>query len=92
MSQPQVIQYDDAFAPTLNDTVDDPQGPFAGLFCMTSGAVVVTPYARALNSSSSVTVTMVAGSYLYLAVRRVWSSGTSGSVLGLRAATQRQGT
>ena len=87
MAQPQVLQYDDALTITASDSTDDPAGPFAGLYCMTAGTVKVTTYAGTV-----VSVAMVAGGYLYVPVRRVWSAGTSGTYLGLRAATQRQGT
>ena len=87
MSEPQVQQYDDLLAVTASDSKDDPAGPFAGLYCETSGTVKVTTYAN-----TTISVAMVAGGYLYVAIRRVWSSGTSGTYLGLRAATQRQGT
>ncbi len=87
MAQPQVIEYDDLITPTLSDGVNDPGGPFAGLYCMTPGTVKITTYAGTVQS-----VPMIANGYLYCGVRRVWSTGTTGTYLGLRSAVHAQGT
>jgi len=88
-----VLNYDNAVAVTVSDTTDDPNGPFAGLWCLTSGTARVTLYASAANGSAAVSVPLTAGQYFPVSIRRVWSSGTSGTYLGLVSPTiARQGT
>jgi hypothetical protein len=91
MSAATLLQYDDLLTITPSDAGNalgnDVLGPFAGLYCMTAGTAKVTTYAGTTQS-----VPMVANGYLYCGIRRVWSSGTSGTYLGLRAATNREGS
>jgi hypothetical protein len=88
-----VIMYDDAQPVTASDSTDDPAGPFAGLYCLTAGTVKVQPYARAQNSTNvPMSFPMTAGQYLYLSVRRVWSTGTTGTYAGMISPILKQGT
>jgi hypothetical protein len=88
-----ILMYDDAQPVTVSDSVDDPAGPFAALYCLTAGTVKVQPYARAQNSTSNpISFPMTAGQYLNLSVRRVWSTGTTGTYAGLISSVVRQGT
>lgn len=87
-----VIAYDDAKAVTVSDGTDDPNGPFAGLYCLTAGTAKLTTYASGANSATAISVPMLAGQYFNVTVRRVWSTGTTGTYLGLLSPIVRQGT
>lgn len=70
--------YEGLIAPTLSDTTDDPSGPFAGLVCDVAGTLKITTVAGQTQA-----LHVVAGQHLKVAVRRVWSTGTGATVLGL---------
>lgn len=76
-------------AVTASDAVNDPSGPFQGLLVSVAGTLRVTPYggpqAQAGASPGYVAFTVVAGQYVRFPVRRVWSTGTSATVIGLCA-------
>jgi len=73
--------YDAAIAVSASDSVADPQGPFAGLLVAAAGTVKFTDSL----GNTVVTDSLAAGTELRVAVSRVWSTGTSATVYGLRA-------
>lgn len=74
--------YTGAKAVTLSDTVDDPKGPFAGLLVTATGTVSFVT-----QEGDTVSLTAVAANTeLHIAVRRVRTTGTAGTVIGLTAA------
>ena len=81
MSDIQAVTYQDAVTVAKSDTVADAAGPFAGLLCTAAGTVsFVTP------SGSTVALTAVAAnSIIPIACKRVNSTGTAGTFLGLFA-------
>lgn len=73
--------YDAAIAVTVSDSTADPAGPFAGLLVAVAGTVKFTD-----NQGNTVTLgSVLAGTELHVATSRVWSTGTSATVYGLRA-------
>jgi hypothetical protein len=72
--------YDGVSAVTPSDTVNDPAGPFAGLYVTVAGNLKLT-------DATGVTTGPVAVPIGELPVRvvRVWATGTTATVLGLRA-------
>jgi len=71
--------YDGAKAITKSDTVNDPAGPFAGLLVTVIGNV-----AFVTTSGDTVTLTAVAANTVIpFATKRVDSTGTTATVLGL---------
>jgi len=81
MSTIESVTYLDAVAVAKSDTVDDTSGPFAGLLCTATGTVsFVTP------EGSVVALTAVANNAIIpIACKRVNSTGTAGTFLGLLA-------
>lgn len=74
--------YTGAKAVTVSDTVDDPKGPFAGLLVTVTGNVSFIT-----QEGDTVSLTSVAANTeLHVAVRRVRSSSTTATVVGLTAA------
>lgn len=75
--------FDGAVSPTLSDTVNDPLGPFAGLYVGGAGDVKV----RTVRGQDVTFKAVPGGTILYVQVLRVWSTGTGGStnILGLQA-------
>lgn len=74
--------YTGAKAVTLSDTVDDPKGPFAGLLVTATGTVSFIT-----QEGDTVSLTAVAvNTELHIAVRRVRTTGTAATVVGLTAA------
>jgi hypothetical protein len=72
---------DSAVAVTQSDTVDDPKGPFSGLYVPAGSTVKVS-----LLNDVAVTFTSVYSGFLMIPVKRVWNTGTavaSGVILGL---------
>ncbi len=90
MSTVQASTYDYPATVTPSDTVDDPAGTFTGLYVITSGTLKFTPY-NGPQAGSSITIAVIAGTYLCWPVKRVWSSTTSATVLGLVSPVVRQG-
>ena len=73
--------YDGAVAVTVSDTTKDPQGPFAGLLVGAAGTVKFTD-----SIGNAVTLGSLAiGTVIPVACSRVWSTGTTATVFGLRA-------
>ena len=73
-----------AAAVTVSDTVDDPAGPFRRLWIVATGALKVT-----MLDGSVMTFPAAPVGLLELAVRRIWSTGTTiatpnSNVIGLR--------
>ena len=80
MSDIQAVTYQDAVAVTESDSVNDTSGPFAGLWCTSAGTLsFVTP------AGSVVTLNVATNGLIPIACKRVNSSGTAGSFLGLLA-------
>jgi len=82
--------YDFPVAVTKSDTVDDPAGPFAGLLVDTGGILKITPR-NGPDSTSSLTINVVAGQYIRFPVKRVWSSTTTAVVFGLNSVITQKG-
>ena len=78
--------YDRPGVVTESDSANDPAGPFAGLLVSVAGTLKVTP----LNGAA-IAFTVVAGQYVRFPVVRVWSTGTSATVIGLIGAIQQPG-
>ena len=82
MSDISAVTYTNAFAVTLSDTADDPNGPFAAIQNVATGAtaVVITP------AGSTVTIYMPQGAIIPLAVKRVKSTTSPTGMIGFKAA------
>jgi hypothetical protein len=81
MSTIQAQTYEDAVAVTASDSVDDPAGPFAGLLVTATGNVSFLTV-----RGSTVTLTAVAANTeIHIACKRVRTTGTTATVLGLSA-------
>jgi len=80
--------YDYPVAINVSNTVDDPNGPFSGLFITATGSVQVL----CLNGPQNpITITAPAGTYIRWPIRRVYVSGTTAGGFGLVSAIVRQG-
>ena len=82
MSTIYAITYSGSAAVTKSDTVDDPAGPFAGLVMTAVGTLKVT-----LVDGSTLTfgTETVINKEFHYQVKRVWSTGTGATVVGLYA-------
>jgi hypothetical protein len=87
MSTVQASTYDWAAAVTKSDTVDDPAGPFAGLYVSVAGTLILY---NMNGPQAPITITAVAGGYICWPVRRIGASSTA-TAFGLVAAIVRQG-
>ena len=66
-------------APTASDTTDDPKGVSRGFICLTAGTVKIR---TANDEDVSITIPATGvGVLTYIRVKRVWSTGTSGTYL-----------
>ena len=81
--------YDWAVAVTKSDTVDDPAGPFAGLYVSAAGTLIIHNL-NGPQAANPITITVVAGQYVRWPVKRVGAS-TGATVFGLVSAIVRQG-
>ena len=81
--------YDYAVAVTKSDTVNDPAGPFAGLYVSAAGTVVCWNL-NGPQSANPITITVVAGQYVRWPIKRIGAS-SSATVFGLVSAIVRQG-
>lgn len=81
MSNILAVTYEDAVAVTKDDATADPAGPFAGFLCTAAGNVKVTT----IRGTAVVIPSMTVGQLVPLAISRVWSTGTAGTVVGLVA-------
>jgi hypothetical protein len=70
--------YENAFAVTTSDATADANGPFAGLIVSVAGTLKVTTV-----GGTTVAFTVIAGQEIHLAVQRVWTTGTTATVIGL---------
>jgi len=70
--------YENAYAVTVSDTAADPVGPFAGLMVSVAGTLKIHTV-----GGQDVAFTVVAGQLVQIATQRVWSTGTSATVIGL---------
>lgn len=75
------VTYDDAVAVTPSDTVNDPKGPFSALEATTADGTCKVTTLR----GTDVTVYLLRGKILTLAVSRVWSTGGLANVVGFKA-------
>ena len=82
MSNIQAVVYTDAVAVTVSDTTADPAGPFASLLCTVAGTLKISTIRQ---PNSSVSLVVVAGQVIPIVTQRVWSTGTSSTVVGLTA-------
>lgn len=84
MGAPWIPTYDWPAPITASDTVDDPAGPFAGLYITATGVLNVWPVSGPY-ASTGFNLTVVAGTYVYFPVKRIGVTGTSnGAALGLK--------
>lgn len=74
--------HDTAHAPTLSDATNDPQGTFSGLIVTAAGTLKITTVRGHDVSFAAVVV----GQFIPIATLRVWSTGTSATVVALSAA------
>jgi hypothetical protein len=81
MSDIRAQMYRGAAAVTVSDTTADPAGPFAALLVSVAGTIKLQPN----NSTTAVSFTVVAGQYVLIQTSRVWSTGTTATVIGLLA-------
>ena len=66
-------------APTASDTIDDPAGVSRGFICLTAGTV---KFRTANDEDVSITIPATGvGVFIYVRVKRVWSTGTTGTYL-----------
>ena len=81
MNNIQSITYEDAVPVTKSDSAADPLYPFAGLLVTITGTVKFQTPRGGVVTLSTTTV----GQIIPICVQRVWSTGTSATVLGLVA-------
>ena len=74
------IVYEDAAAVTASDTAADPAGPFASLLVSVAGTLKIHTLV-----GTDVAFSVIAGQEVHIATQRVWSTGTSATVVGLKA-------
>lgn len=70
--------YENAYAVTVSDTTADPAGPFASLLVSVAGTLKIH-----CLGGQDVAFTVIAGQEVHIATQRVWSTGTSATVIGL---------
>lgn len=75
------IVYEDAATVTVSDTLADPAGPFASLLVTAIGTVKL----HTLVGTDVSLAAVVVGQEIHIATQRVWSTGTSATVIGLKA-------
>ena len=66
-------------APTVSDTVNDPAGISRGFICLTAGTIKIRT-----GNDEDVSIVLPAtavGVIQFIRVKRVWSTGTSGTYL-----------
>ena len=86
MSDIQATTYDDAIAVTQSDTVNDPAGPFAGLWVQAAGVIKLTT-----TRGNTVIVSAAAGLPVTIACVRVWTSVTTATgITGLYSLPYKQ--
>ena len=79
------VTYESAIAVTASDTTDDPNGPFAGLY-VGGQTGAQTLKVTTLRGTTVTFASPALGTVIPIAVRRVWSTGTTvTNVLGLLA-------
>ena len=78
---PVVLVYEDAAAVTPSDASADPAGPFASLLVTGAGTVKL----HKLVGTDVSLAAVVVGQEIHIATQRVWSTGTSATIIGLKA-------
>ena len=73
---------DGAVVVAKSDTVNDANGPFTGLFVWNAGTV---SFLDEMGNSSGTSDSLTAGTVIPVKVMRVNATGTSATVLGLKA-------
>lgn len=81
--------FDYAVAVTKSDTVNDPAGPFTGLYVSAAGNLVFWNL-FGTQSLNPVTIVVVAGTYIRWPIKRIGAS-TSATVFGLVGPNIKQG-
>lgn len=81
MSNILATTYDQAIAVTKSDTVNDPQGPFAGLLVAVAGIVVFVDQ----GGNTVTTGSLTAGTVIPVVTARVNNTTTTATTYGLRA-------
>lgn len=81
MSNILATTYDAAIGVTKSDTVDDPQGPFAGLLVAVAGVVIF----KDIHGNVVTTGSVAAGTVIPVTCARVNNTNTTATVYGLRA-------
>lgn len=79
MSDIKAVTYEGAVTPTLSDTVNDPAGPFAGIYTGAGGTIKVQTRLGPVTFSSA-----AAGIVIPILVSRFWTGAPAG-VLGMKA-------
>lgn len=74
--------YEDALAVTPSDAVKDPAGPFAALLVTAAGTLKFTTLG---GSTVTLASSVVVNSIIPVVTSRVWSTGTTATVVGLIA-------
>lgn len=82
MSTIAATTYPETFTVTPSDTTDDPHGVFAGLYVLANGTL---SFLDGNGNAVVVTGTLTAGQVVPITCKRVKSTGTSATVLGLKA-------
>jgi len=80
MSDINATSYQGSAAVTKSDTTGDPAGPFAGLLVTVTGTVKLT---MTDGSTVALLTNLAANVVLPFQVTRVWSTGTTATVIGL---------
>ncbi len=86
----QASTYDYAVAVTKSDTVNDPAGPFTGLYVSASGTLILYNQ-NGLESTNPITIAAIAGTYICWPVKRVGAS-SGATVFGLVSPVVKQGS
>lgn len=83
MAAPVTDTFDYPATVTKSDTVDDPAGPWAALLVVVTGNIVLVPAAGPLAGSSITITGAPVGMYIRFPVKRVNSTNTTATVVGL---------
>ncbi len=90
MSDVTASTYDYPAVVTVSDSVNDPAGPFTGLYVSASGVLKFTPLSGP-QAYGAITINVFEGTYLCFPVKRVWSGTTTATVIGLVSPIVKQG-
>lgn len=81
VSNIQATVHEGAKAVTASDATNDPAGPFSGLIVTGAGTLKITT----MMNDTVTLAAVVVGQYIPIVTKRVWSTGTSATVIGLTA-------